>query len=139
MANSGHGTQEHCNAYCQNQIGNADPHFSSNFPIERRYGFFSNLRPHALPLMIQAGKYLGKRLLTSGRNIVEDMSQRKPFRDAARDQMRQSGREITTDILRKLRGGGARKAVRRKKSMRQQAKEIEFTRRLFHSLSNQRE
>ncbi|GIX92447.1 hypothetical protein CEXT_534991 [Caerostris extrusa] len=31
-------------------------------------------RGYALPLMIQAGKYLGKRLLTSGRNSVEDVS-----------------------------------------------------------------
>ncbi|GFW36090.1 uncharacterized protein TNCV_4929531 [Trichonephila clavipes] len=59
--------------------------------------------------MIQAGKYLGKRLLTSGRNIVEEVSQGKSFRNAARDQLRQSGREITTDILRKLKGGGIRK------------------------------
>ncbi|GBN86001.1 hypothetical protein AVEN_22952-1, partial [Araneus ventricosus] len=103
-----------------NQIGNADPYFSSNFSIERGYGFFSNLRRYALALVIQAGKYLGKRLLTSGRNIVEDTSQRKLFRDAARDQMHQSGREITTDILRKLRGERDRKAVKMKISMRQQ-------------------
>ncbi|GFU79671.1 uncharacterized protein TNCV_4036781, partial [Trichonephila clavipes] len=68
-----------------------------------------NLRRYAFPLMIQAGKYLGKRLLTSGRNIVEEVSQGKSFRNAARDQLRQSGREITTDILRKLKGGGIRK------------------------------
>ncbi|GFQ87751.1 uncharacterized protein TNCT_143561 [Trichonephila clavata] len=61
---------EHCIEYYQNQIGKGDPYFSSDFPIQRGYGFFSNLRRYALPLMIQAGKYLGKRLLTSGRNIL---------------------------------------------------------------------
>ncbi|GFX53923.1 uncharacterized protein TNCV_1154541 [Trichonephila clavipes] len=91
--------------------GNGDPYFSSDFPIQRGYGFFSNLRRYTFPLMIQAGKYLGKRLLTSGRNIVEEVSQGKSFRNAARDQLRQSGREITTDILRKLKGGGIRKGL----------------------------
>ncbi|GBO15549.1 hypothetical protein AVEN_196088-1 [Araneus ventricosus] len=116
MAKRGHRLQpEHCIAHYQNQIGNANPYFSSDFPIQRGYGFFSSLRRYALPLMMQAGKYLGKRLLTSGRNIVEDVSQGKSFRHAARDQIRQSGREITADILHKLRGGGG---VKRKKSMR---------------------
>ncbi|GFU76574.1 uncharacterized protein TNCV_1940621 [Trichonephila clavipes] len=50
---------EHCIQYYRNQIGNGDPYFSSDFPIQRGYGFFSNLRRYALPLMIQAGKYLG--------------------------------------------------------------------------------
>ncbi|GBN99064.1 hypothetical protein AVEN_185587-1 [Araneus ventricosus] len=116
MAKRGHRLQpEHCIAHYQNQIGNANPYFASDFPIQRGYGFFSSLRRYALPLMMQAGKYLGKRLLTSGRNIVEDVSQGKSFRHAARDQIRQSGREITADELRKLRGGGG---VKRKKSMR---------------------
>ncbi|GFW02716.1 uncharacterized protein TNCV_5027981 [Trichonephila clavipes] len=69
--------------------------------------------------MIQEGKYLGKRLLTSGRNIVEEVSQGKSFCNAARDQLRQSGREITTDILRKLKGGGIRKGIKRKKPERE--------------------
>ncbi|GIY24624.1 uncharacterized protein CDAR_572321 [Caerostris darwini] len=117
MAKGSHILQpEHCIAYYQNQIGNADPYFSSSFPIQRGYGFFSNLRRYALPLMIQAGKYFGRHLLTSGRNIVEDLSQGKSLRNAARDQFHQSKRDIATDILRKLRGGGARKTIKRKKS-----------------------
>ncbi|GFQ66137.1 uncharacterized protein TNCT_53801 [Trichonephila clavata] len=68
--------------------------------------------------MIQVGKYLGKRLLTSGRNIVEEVSQGKSFRNAERDQLRQSGREITTDILRKLKGGGIRKEASQKNFLR---------------------
>ncbi|GIY60849.1 hypothetical protein CDAR_194091 [Caerostris darwini] len=79
-----------------------------------RIWFFSNLRRYALPLMIQAGKYLGKRLLTSGRNIVEDVSQGKSLRDAAKDQFFQSRREITTDILRKLREGEHERLLKEK-------------------------
>ncbi|GFQ75430.1 uncharacterized protein TNCT_104711 [Trichonephila clavata] len=99
--------------------------------------FFSNLRRYALPLMIQAGKYLGKRLLTSGRNIVEEVSQGKSFRNAARDQLRQSGREITTDILRKLKGGGIRKGIKRKKPERKKhskRRKLNSTNIFFNSL-----
>ncbi|GFV84484.1 uncharacterized protein TNCV_5007461 [Trichonephila clavipes] len=74
----------------------------------------SSLRRYALPLMMQAGKYLGKRLLESCQNIVEDVSRGKSFRHAARDQIRQSCREIKADIIRKLQGGGG--GVKRKKS-----------------------
>ncbi|GBM39909.1 hypothetical protein AVEN_250229-1 [Araneus ventricosus] len=110
LTRRGHRLQpEHCIAHYQNQIGNANPYFASDFPIQRGYGFFSRLRRYALPLMMQAGKYLGKCLLTSGRNIVEDVPQGKSFRHAARDQIHQSGREITAHILRKLRGRGGLK------------------------------
>ncbi|GFX69358.1 uncharacterized protein TNCV_3866361 [Trichonephila clavipes] len=117
MAKRGHRLQpEHCIAHYQNQIGNANPYFSSDFPIQRGYGFFSSLRRYALPLMMQAGKYLGKRLLESGQNIVEDVSRGKSFCHAARDQIRQSGREIKADIISKLQGGG--EGVKKKKSQR---------------------
>ncbi|GIY63401.1 uncharacterized protein CEXT_148621 [Caerostris extrusa] len=105
---------ERCISYYQNQIGNGDPYFSSSFPIKRGYGFFSNLRRYALPLMIQTGKYLGKRLLSSGRNIVEEVSQGKSFRDAAKDQFFQSSREITTDIIPKLREGEPERLLKEK-------------------------
>ncbi|GFT36540.1 uncharacterized protein NPIL_52111 [Nephila pilipes] len=108
MAQRGHKLKqpEHCITYYQNQIGNGDPYFSSNYTILRGFGFFSNLRRYAMPLMIRAGKYFVKRLLTSNHRVVEDVSEGKSFRDVVRYQIRQSGREITTDILRKLRGGG---------------------------------
>ncbi|GFQ72180.1 uncharacterized protein TNCT_15371 [Trichonephila clavata] len=85
------------------------------FPFKEDMVFFSSLRRYALPLMMQAGKYLGKRLLASGQNIVEDVSRGKSFRHTARDQLHQSGRDIKADILRKLQGGGR---VKRKKSQR---------------------
>ncbi|GFY04091.1 uncharacterized protein TNCV_1198691 [Trichonephila clavipes] len=117
MAKRGHRLQpEHCIAHYQNKIGNANTYFSSDFPIQRGCGIFSSLRRYALPLMMQAGKYLGKRLLASGQNIVEDVSRGKSFRHAARDQIRQSGREIKEDIIRKLHGGGG--GVKRKKPQR---------------------
>ncbi|GFW92973.1 uncharacterized protein TNCV_3759611 [Trichonephila clavipes] len=81
-------------------------YFASNYPIQRGYGLFSNLRRYAMPIMMKAGKYLGKHLLSTGQNVLEDMSQGKSFKEASKYQLRQVGEEIKKDILRKLKGGG---------------------------------
>ncbi|GFW65197.1 uncharacterized protein TNCV_394631 [Trichonephila clavipes] len=97
-----------CIDYYCNQQGGKGTYFASNYPIQRGYGLFSNLKRYAMPIMIKAGKYLGKHLLTTGQNVLEDMSRGKSFREASRNQFRQAGNEIKQDILRKLRGGGDR-------------------------------
>ncbi|GFT80871.1 uncharacterized protein TNCV_2714951 [Trichonephila clavipes] len=61
-----------------------------------------------MPIMMKAGKYLGKHLLSTGQNVLEDMSQGKSFKEASKYQLRQVGEEIKKDILRKLKGGGDR-------------------------------
>ncbi|GFW36061.1 hypothetical protein TNCV_4394601 [Trichonephila clavipes] len=73
-----------------------------------------------MPIMMKAGKYLGKHLLSTGQNVLEDMSQGKSFKEASKYQLRQVGEEIKKDILRKLKGGGGVK--RKKQSSRRQTK-----------------
>ncbi|GFY30296.1 uncharacterized protein TNCV_4065471 [Trichonephila clavipes] len=97
--------------YCKQQIGSGS-YFASNYPIQRGYGLFSNLRRYAMPIMMKAGKYLGKHLLSTGQNVLEDMSQGKSFKEASKYQLRQVGEEIKKDILRKLKGGGGVKKER---------------------------
>ncbi|GFY01413.1 uncharacterized protein TNCV_850211 [Trichonephila clavipes] len=105
--------------YCKQQIGSGS-YFASNYPIQRGYGLFSYLRRYAMPIMMKAGKYLGKHLLSTGQNVLEDMSQGKSFKEASKYQLRQVGEEIKKDILRKLKGGGGVK--RKKQSSRRQTK-----------------
>ncbi|GFW07458.1 uncharacterized protein TNCV_3915911 [Trichonephila clavipes] len=62
-----------CIDYYCNQQGGKGTYFASNYPIQRGYGLFSNLKRYAMPIMIKAGKYLGKHLLTTGQNVLEDM------------------------------------------------------------------
>ncbi|GFV36343.1 uncharacterized protein F54H12.2 [Trichonephila clavipes] len=50
--------------YCKQQIGSGS-YFASNYPIQRGYGLFNNLRRYAMPIMMKAGKYLGKHLLST--------------------------------------------------------------------------
>lgn len=90
-------------------------YFSSNYPIQRGYGIFSNLGRYAIPLMLKVGKYLGKSLLTTGKNVLDDVSQGKAFKTASRDRIFESGRAIKKDILRKLQSGGGIKRQKRDK------------------------
>ncbi|GFX30965.1 hypothetical protein TNCV_784491 [Trichonephila clavipes] len=69
---------------------------------------------------MKAGKYLGTHLLSTGQNVLEDMSQGKSFKEASKYQLRQVGEEIKKDILHKLKGGGGVK--RKKLSSRRQTK-----------------
>ncbi|GFT70202.1 uncharacterized protein TNCV_3456621 [Trichonephila clavipes] len=96
--------------YCKQQIGSGS-YFALNYPIQISYGLFSNLRRYAMPIMMKAGKYLGKHLLSTGQKVLEDMSQGKSFKEALNYELRQVGEEFKKDILRKLKGGG----VKRKK------------------------
>ncbi|GFX21474.1 uncharacterized protein TNCV_1398881 [Trichonephila clavipes] len=86
------------------------PHLSPT--SQRKPGCFTSSRNYAMPIMMKAGKYLGKHLLSTGQNVLEDMSQGKSFKEAPKYQLRQVGEEIKNDILRKLKGGGG---VKRKK------------------------
>lgn len=95
--------------YC-NQHGG---YFASDFPIQRGYGFLSALRRFAIPLLKTTGRYLGKRLLATGQNVLEDMDYGKSFKVAARDRFRESASGIKDDVIRKLKGGKINKRKRR--------------------------
>ncbi|GFX90523.1 uncharacterized protein TNCV_4335261 [Trichonephila clavipes] len=72
---------------------------------------------------MKAGKYLGKQLLSTGQNVLEDMSQGKSFKEASKYQLRQVGEEIKKDILHKLKSGGVK---RKKQSSRRQTKRKKY-------------
>ncbi|GFR16914.1 uncharacterized protein TNCT_519841 [Trichonephila clavata] len=109
-----------CISYYFNPQVRSGSYFASNYPIQRGYGLFSNLRRYAMPIMLKAGKYFGRHLLSTGQNVLEDMSRGKSFGEASRNQLRQVREEIKQDILRKLRGGGGVK--RKKQSSKRQTK-----------------
>ncbi|GFS82534.1 uncharacterized protein TNCV_2469861 [Trichonephila clavipes] len=65
--------------YCKQQIGSGS-YFASNYPIQRGYGLFSNLRRYAMPIMMKAGKYLGKHLLSTGQNVLKICRKENPLK-----------------------------------------------------------
>ncbi|GFY78452.1 uncharacterized protein TNIN_91661 [Trichonephila inaurata madagascariensis] len=113
--------------YCKQQIGSGS-YIASNYPIQRGYGIFSNLRRYAMPIMIKAGIYLEKHLLSTDQNVLEYMSQGKSFKEASKYQLRQVGEEIKKDILRKLKGRGG---VKRKKQSSEPERETDQEKKKF--------
>lgn len=93
------------NYYCNQQFGRGS-YFSSPIAIQRGYGFLGNLGRIAIPILMKAGKYFGKHLMSTGRKVIQDVSQGKSLRDASHERIRETGKEIKHDILRKLKGGG---------------------------------
>jgi len=102
-----------CISYYCNQAGGG-PYFSSDHQIQRGYSIFSNIRRFAVPLMRRAGKYLGKKLLSTGRNVIDDLVQGKSLKESSRDRILESGRAIKKDIIRKLQTGSGKNKRKRK-------------------------
>lgn len=94
-----------CELYYCRQVGGGDPYFQGILH-QRGYGFFADLRRHMTPLLIRAGKYLGKRMLETGRNVMEDVSSGSSIRDATRKRLRETAKGIKGDIFQKLQSGG---------------------------------
>ncbi|GFU69579.1 SCAN domain-containing protein 3 [Trichonephila clavipes] len=60
--------------------------------MERRSPI-SNLRRYAMPIMMKAGKYLGKTFIEHrSEDMLEDMSQEKSFKEASKFQLREVAR-----------------------------------------------
>jgi hypothetical protein len=79
--------------------------------IQRGHGIGDVLRGLAkstLPLLKQGGKMLGKQLLSTGANIVKDAIDGKNFADSARDNFRQGGLNLLSNISSKIEGGRRR-------------------------------
>ena len=95
-------------------------YFASDYPIQRGYGFFSALRRFAIPLLKTTGQYLGKRLLATGQDVLQDVSDGKSFKQAARNRFRESASVIKDDVVRKLKGGRLHK--KRKLTKKRQTK-----------------
>ena len=67
---------------------------------------FSSLGKVAFPLL----KYLGKRVLSTGANIVRDViDEGKDWREASQQRLVNTGQTMWADAQRKMQGGGAYK------------------------------
>ena len=56
------------------------------------------LAKSTLPLLKEGGKILGKQLLSTGLGIAEDVTRGKNFRDAARDNFKETGHGLIKEI-----------------------------------------
>lgn len=107
---------EACIEYYCNQQSGAGSYFAANSNLQRGYGIFSNLSRFIIPLLAKAGRYFGKRALSAGRSVIQDVSDGKSFKEAARERIIESGRDIGKDLFRKMQGGGFNKRRRKNKN-----------------------
>lgn len=106
--------------YSQQGYGNNV--YASNYPIQRGFGLFSNLGRFVIPLLKQAGVYLGKNLLSTGQNVLQDVSEGKNIADSARIRFRESGKKIKDDVLQRIQSGRGRIIKRKVLSRIKQSK-----------------
>ena len=93
--------------YYVNQAGRGFGVFEGS-TIQRGHGIGDVLRGLAkstLPLLKQGGKMLGKQLLSTGANIIKDAIDGKNLADSARNNFRQGGLNLLSNISSKIEGG----------------------------------
>lgn len=111
-----------CENYYCNQVkgqymtgGGSGPYFQSISNFQRGYGIFGDLRRFITPLALQAGRYLGKQFMQTGKNVITDIASGASFRDSTRNRIRETSSKIKKDIFEKLQQG---KGIKRKKKQK---------------------
>jgi hypothetical protein len=99
--------------YYLNQAGGMLPAFQG-VRYQRGHGFFGKLFSNSV---LPALKFLGKKALSTGVNVAQDMLEGQNIRDSFASRARQSGREVAEEALERARQlsqrgtGGKKKKV----------------------------
>lgn len=107
-----HLKSEDCIDYYCNQVGGAHPYYQG-ITYQRGYGFFGDLRRYITPIAIKAGKYLGKQLFRTGRDVINDVSEGHAFKDSAKTRIRETSKRMKNDFFEKLQSG---RGIKRKRN-----------------------
>lgn len=100
-----------CEKYYCSQVGGG-PYFSG-VAHQRGYGFFGDLARYITPIALKAGKYLGKKLLNTGANVISDVASGTPLRGSARSRFKEATGQIKEDLFKQLQQHG--KGIKRKR------------------------
>lgn len=104
--------------YYANQTGSGLS-FYQGTPLQRGYGFgsfFRSLFRAAVPLFKSGARTVGKQLLSSGVNVLNDISQGENFKVAARRHIKEAGKSLTDKAASKVKnmiGSGRNKKRKR--------------------------
>ncbi|GBO29575.1 Uncharacterized protein F54H12.2 [Araneus ventricosus] len=97
-----HLSRKDCELYYQQQVGG---NYFQGAPYQRGYGFFGDLKRYITPLVFRAGKYLGKQMLETGKNVFNDYTSGNSLKDSMRTRLRQTSKQIKDDFFQKLQQG----------------------------------
>lgn len=110
-----------CENYYCSQIGSGNAYFRG-IAHQRGYGFFGDLRRYISPLVIKAGRYLGKQLFQTGKNVISDVSSGTSIGDSSRNRIRETSNKIKNDIFQKLQQGQGIKRKRKRNTRQSKTK-----------------
>lgn len=120
-----------CESYYCAQVGGGA--FVGN-PHQRGYGIFRDLSRFITPIALRAGRYLGRRLLDTGRNVLTDVASGSSLKHSARNRIHETSKKIKDDIFQKLQQGQGIKRKRKKESKQSKAKRRKVVQNdIFHS------
>lgn len=102
------------NYYCSqvSQFGGSE--YFRGIPHQRGYGLFGDLKRYITPLVLRAGRYLGKQAMNTGRNVLSDLSSGKSIKDAVRSRFKETSGKMKDDFFKKLQSGSGRAGIKRK-------------------------
>ncbi|GBM53874.1 hypothetical protein AVEN_64805-1 [Araneus ventricosus] len=126
-----HLSQKDCELYCQQQVGG---NYFQGVPYQRGYGFFGDLKRYITPLLFRAGKYLGKQMLETGKNVFNDYTSGNSLKDSMRTRLRQTSKQIKDDFFQKLQQGRGikRRANRKQKQMKVKRRKTKQQKDMFY-------
>jgi hypothetical protein len=71
------------------------------------YGFFGDVFRSMIPLITQkVAPYLGRKLVETGKDVMEDIQEGRPFKAAVKRRFKKTFEESKQDLLRKMSGKG---------------------------------
>ncbi len=108
--------------YYRNQAGGGG-NFFKGAPIQRGYGLgniLGGLFRAALPILKQGATTLGKQALRTGVNIASDALNGQHVQSAAKERLRQAGRQITNRAANHL--SQKKKTTQRNKGLKRRAR-----------------
>lgn len=95
-----HLDQKECEHYYCNQIGSGQ--YFTGINHQRGYGLFSQIFRQIRPLALKTAKYLGRKMLKSGTDIVSDLEHGTSLRNSVRNRFKEATSQIKDDLFRKL-------------------------------------
>lgn len=109
------GLSPHVEYYLAQTGAGYTPYTGPNF--QRGHGFISGLFRSIVPLLKRGARFVGKQMVHSGADFLNDVVQKRPVKEAFQSRLKEAGDAISAGVKRKvsdMTGSGILSAKRRK-------------------------
>ena len=104
--------------YYVNQVGSGMPVYRGSPVLQRGYGLgglLGGLFRRAMPLLKKGAAMVGKQVLRTGMDIADDVMSGQNIKTAAKRRVKAGGKQLGTDVLRRVQTGKGRGRIRMNK------------------------